>query len=161
MAALAEYPEIKIVSEASGDWKQSVTQQKIAGVLPTLSQIDIVFSRGVAAFGAAQVLMVAGKDVPLLVHGFDGMDVKMLMDMNAKSGYESVAINTDPGAAGATVNAALAKLAGVEVPMKMIALIPQIPLDQIKADDTTVADGDTIWVKYDYDYTLKNIIGAK
>jgi ribose transport system substrate-binding protein len=100
MAALAEYPEIKIVSEASGDWKQSVTQQKIAGVLPTLSQIDIVFSRGVAAFGAAQVLMVAGKDVPLLVHGFDGMDVKMLMDMNAKSGYESVAINTDPYPAG-------------------------------------------------------------
>ncbi len=161
MAALAEYPDIKIVSEVYGDWNQSVAQQKIAGVLPTLPQIDIVFSQGVAAFGAAQAFMAAGKDVPLQVYGFDGMDLKMLMDLNAKSGYESVAINTDPGAGGAAVNVALAKLAGVEVPMKMVAPIPQIPLDQIKADYATVADGDTIWVKYDYDYTLKNIIGAK
>jgi ribose transport system substrate-binding protein len=161
LAALAEYPDIKIVSEVYGDWNQSVAQQKIAGVLPTLPQIDIVFSQGVAAFGAAQAFMAAGKDVPLQVYGFDGMDLKMLMDLNAKSGYESVAINTDPGAAGAAVNVALAKLSGVEVPMKMIAPIPQIPLDQIKADYATVADGDTIWVKYDYDYTLKNIIGAK
>lgn len=160
-AALAEYPDIKIVSEVYGDWNHSVAQQKIAGLLPTLPQIDIVFSQRVAAFGAAQAFMAAGKDVPLQVYGFDGMDLKMLMDLNAKSGYESVAINTDPGAGGAAVNVALAKLAGVEVPMKMIAPIPQIPLDQIKADYATVADGDTIWVKYDYDYTLANIIGAK
>lgn len=161
IAALADYPDIKIVAEVYGDWNQSVAQQKIAGVLPTLPQIDIVFSQGVAAFGAAQAFMAAGKDVPLQVYGFDGVDLKMLTELNAKSGYESVAINTDPGAAGAAVNVALAKLDGVEVPMKMIAPIPTITLDQIKADYANVADGETIWVKYDYDYTLKNIIGAK
>ena len=105
--------------------------------------------------------MAAGKDVPLQVYGFDGADLKTLLDLNAKSGYESVAINTDPGAAGAAVNVALAKLSGVDVPMKMIAPIPTIPLDQIKTDYANVPDGDTIWVKYDYDYTMKNIIGAK
>lgn len=161
LAALKDYPDIKIVSEVYGDWSQSVAQQKIAGVLPTLPQIDIVFSQGVAAYGAAQAFMAAGKDVPLQVYGFDGVDLKMLLELNDKSGYESVAINTDPGAAGAAVNVALAKLAGVDVPMKMIAPIPQIALDQIKADYAAVPDGETIWVKYDYDYTLKNIIGAK
>lgn len=160
-AALAEYPDIKIVSEGYGDLNQSVARQKISGVLPTLPQSDIVFSHGVAAFGAAQAIMAAGKDVRLQVYGFDGMDLKLLMDLNAKSGYESVAINTDPGAAGAAINVAPAKLTGIEVPMKMIAPIPQIPLDQIKADDASLADGDTIWVKHDYDYTLKNTGSAK
>ena len=161
LAALKEYPDIKIVSEVYGDWNQSTAQQKIAGVLPTLPQIDIVFSQGVAAFGAAQAFEAAGKDVPLQVYGFDGVDLKTLIELNAKSGYESVAINTDPGAAGAAANVALAKLSGVDVPMKMIAPIPTITLDQIKADYANVPDGETIWVKYDYDYTLKNIIGAK
>lgn len=161
LAALKDYPDIKIVSEVYGDWNQSVAQQKIAGVLPTLPKIDIIFSQGVAAFGAAQAFMAAGKDVPLQVYGFDGLDLKMLLGLNAKSGYDSVAINTDPGAGGAAVNVALAKLSGVDVPMKMIAPIPTITLDQIRADYSNVADGETIWVKYDYDYTLKNIIGAE
>ena len=160
MAALAEYPDIKIVSEVYGDWNQSVAQQKIAAILPTLPEIDIIFSQGVAAFGAAQAFMAAGKDVPLQVYGFDGVDLKMLVELNAASGYESVAINTDPGVGSAAVNVALAKLAGVEVPMKMIAPIPTVTLDQIKADYANVADGETIWVKYDYDYTLASIIGA-
>lgn len=161
LEAVAKYPDIKVVSEVYGDWNQSVAQQKIAAVLPTLPQIDIIFSQGVAAYGAAQAFQAAGREVPLQVYGFDGVDLKMLVDLNKTSGYESVAINTDPGVAGAAVNVAIAKLAGVEVPMKMIAPIPTITLDTIRAEYANVPDGDAIWVKYDYDYTLKHIIGAK
>lgn len=161
LAALKDYPDIKVVSEVYGDWNQSVAQQKIAAVLPTLPQIDIIFSQGVAAYGAAQAFQAAGHGVPLQVYGFDGADLKMLLNLNKKSGYESVAINTDPGVGGAAVNVAIAKLSGVAVPMKMVAPIPTIKLDQIKSEYANVADGDTIWVKYDYEYTVKNIIGAK
>ncbi len=159
--ALSKYPEIKIVSEVYGDWNQSVAQQRVASILPTLPTVDIVFSQGVAAFGAAQAFLAAGREVPLQVYGFDGTDVNLLLDLNTKSGYQSVAINTDPGVGGLAVNVAVAKLSGVDVPMKMVAPIPEITLAQLKTDHKGMADSDIVWVKYTYDWTLKNVIGAK
>ncbi|WP_245518374.1 MULTISPECIES: hypothetical protein [unclassified Mesorhizobium] len=99
--------------------------------------------------------------MPLQVYGFDGTDVNLLRDLNAKSGYESIAINTGPGVASLAVNVAVAKLRGVDVPMKMVAPIPEITLSQLKADHSGVAESDIVWVKYTYDWTLKNVIGAK
>ncbi|CCV16540.1 substrate-binding domain-containing protein [Mesorhizobium sp. STM 4661] len=159
--SLAKYPDIKIVSEVYGDWNQSVAQQRVASILPTLPNVDIVLSQGVAAFGAAQAFLAAGREVPLQVYGFDGADVNLLLELNAKSGYESVAINSDPGVGSLAVNVAVAKLSGIDVPMKMVAPIPQITLFQLKTDHKGMADSDTLWVKYDYDWTLKNLIGAK
>lgn len=159
--ALAKYPDIKIVAEVYGDWNQSVAQQRVAAILPTLPDVDIIFSQGVAAFGAAQAFMAAGRDVPLQVYGFDGTDVNLLLDLNEKSGYESVAINVDPGIGSLAVNVAVAQLSGVDVPMKMIAPIPTITLEKLKAEYRDMADSDIVWVKYAYDWTLANVIGAK
>ncbi|YCI07014.1 substrate-binding domain-containing protein (plasmid) [Ensifer sp. D2-11] len=159
--ALAKYPDIKIVSEVYGDWNQSVAQQRVAAILPTLPKVDIIFSQGVAAFGAGQAFLAEGRDVPLQVYGFDGTDVNLLIDLNAKTGYESVAINVDPGIGSLAVNVAYAKLSGVDVPMKMVAPIPTIDLQELKTSYNGMADSDIVWVKYAYDWTLKNVVGAK
>ncbi len=159
--ALKKYPDIKIVSEVYGDWNQSVAQQRVAAILPTLPKVDIIFSQGVAAFGAAQAFIADGRDVPLQVYGFDGTDVNLLLDLNAKSQYDSVAINVDPGIGSLAVNVAYAKLAGVNVPMKMVAPIPTISLEELKTKYKGMADSDIVWVKYAYDWTLKNVVGAE
>lgn len=159
--ALAKYPDIKIVSEIYGDWNQSVAQQRVAAILPTLPKIDIIFSQGVAAYGAAQAFLSDGRDVPLQVYGFDGTDVNLLLELNAKSGYDSVAINVDPGIGSLAVNVAVAKLNGVDVPMKMTAPIPTISLDELKASHKNMADSDIVWVKYTYDWTLANVLKPK
>ncbi|MGP4670284.1 substrate-binding domain-containing protein [Agrobacterium pusense] len=159
--ALAKYPDIKIVSEVYGDWNQSVAQQRVSAILPTLPKIDIIFSQGVAAFGAAQAFLADGRDVPLQVYGFDGTDVNLLLDLNSKSGYESAAINVDPGIGSLAVNVAVAKVEGVNVPMKMTAPIPTITLDDLKTKYAGMADSDIVWVKYAYDWTLTNVIGAQ
>jgi ribose transport system substrate-binding protein len=159
--ALAKYPDIKIVSEVYGDWNQSVAQQRVSAILPTLPKVDIIFSQGVAAFGTAQAFLADGRDVPLQVYGFDGTDVNLLLGLNEKSGYESVAINVDPGIGSLAVNVAFAKLNGVDVPMKMTAPIPTIKLDELKTKYKGMADSDIVWVKYAYDWSLTNVIGAK
>lgn len=159
--ALAKYPDIKVVAEVYGDWNQSVAQQRVASILPTLPEVDIIFSQGVAAFGAAQAFMAAGRTVPLQVYGFDGVDLNLLQDLNAKTGYESVAINTDPGIGGVAVNVAVARLSGVDVPKKMISPIPTITLNDMKTTYKGMADSDIVWVKHGYDWTLANVIGVK
>ncbi|WP_416355877.1 substrate-binding domain-containing protein [Aureimonas phyllosphaerae] len=159
--ALAKYPGIEVVQEVYGDWNQSTAQQRVSTILPTLSEVDIIFSQGVAAFGAAQAFLAAGQDVPLQVYGFDGSDINLLLDLNARTGYESVAINVDPGIGSLAVNVAVAKLSGVDVPMKMTAPIPTLTLDELKASYKGMADSDIAWVKYDYDTTLADVIGKK
>ncbi|KQS59429.1 ABC transporter substrate-binding protein [Rhizobium sp. Leaf371] len=159
--ALAKYPDIKLVAEVYGDWNQSVAQQRVSAILPTLPQIDIIFSQGVAAFGAAQAFMAAGRDVPLQVYGFDGVDTNLLLELNAKSGYQSVAINTDPGIGGVAVNVAVAKLGGVDVPMKMILPVPTITMEDLRTTYKGMADSDIAWLKYTYDWTMSNMIKAK
>jgi ribose transport system substrate-binding protein len=114
-----------------------------------------------AQFGAAQAFMAAGRTVPLQVYGFDGVDLNLLQDLNAKTGYESVAINTDPGIGGVAVNVAVAKSSGVDVPKKMISPIPTITLNDMKTTYKGMADSDIVWVKHDYDWTLANVIGVK
>ena len=159
--ALAKYPRIEIVAEVYGDWNQSVSQQRVAAILPTLPDVDMIISQGVAAFGAAQAFQAAGRQVPYQVYGFDGLDVNLLLQLNARSGYRSVAINSDPGVGGLAVYVAFAKLTGVNVPMKMLVPVPVIEIEQLKSEHANMADSEVLWVKYNYDWVLSNLIGAK
>lgn len=159
--ALAPYPDMQIVSEVYGDWNQSVAQQRVSAILPTLPEVDIILSQGVAAFGAAQAFMAAGRDVPLQVYGLDGVDLNLLRELNVKSGYDSVAINTDPGIGSVAVNVAFAQISGVDVPQKLISPIPLIGLDDINTTYKDIADSDVVASKYSYDWTLENVIKAK
>lgn len=161
MKALKQYPGIEVVAEVYGDWNQSVSQQRVAAILPTLPEVDMIISQGVAAFGAAQALTAAGREVPTQIYGFDGLDVNLLLELNEETGYTSVAINSDPGVGALAVNVAAAKLSGVDVPMKMSVPVPVITLDQLKAEYSGMADSDIVWVKYAYDWTLENVIGAQ
>lgn len=159
--ALKDYPDIEIVAEVYGDWNQSVAQQRISSILPTLPQVDIIFSQGVAAFGAAQAFIVAGREVPLQVYGLDGVDLNILRELNTQNGYESVAINTDPGIGSLAVNVAAAHLRGVEVPAKMIAPFPTITLEEVKTTYKDIGDSDVVASHYSYDWTIENVISAK
>jgi len=161
MEALKKYPDIKIVAEVYGDWNQSTAQQRVAAILPTLPKIDMIFSQGVAAFGAAQAFLAAGLEVPLQVYGLDGVDLNMLRELNEKTGYVSVAFNNDPGIGSVAVNVAVAHLSGVKVPQKLIGPTPYITIDDLKTKYKDIDDNTTVAGHYDYDWTLKNIIGAK
>lgn len=159
--ALKAYPDIKIVSEIYGDWNQSTAQQRIAAILPTLPKIDVIFSQGVAAYGASQAFLAAGLEVPLQVFGLDGVDLNMLRELNEKFGYESVAINNDPGVGSVAVNVAVAYLSGVKVPQKLTAPTPTITIDDIKTKYANVTDSETVAGHYSYEWTLENVIRAK
>jgi ribose transport system substrate-binding protein len=159
--ALKKYPNIKIVSEVYGDWNQSTAQQRVAAVLPTLPRIDMIFSQGNAAFGAAQAFITAGKDVPPQVYGLDGAELNLLRDLNAKNGYVSIATNNDPGIASVAVNVAFAELNGIEAPQEMISPVPEITIEDIKTKYATIADNDIVFGKYSYDWVLENILKAK
>ncbi|QLH13018.1 substrate-binding domain-containing protein [Paracoccus pantotrophus] len=159
--ALADHPDIEIVAEVYGDWNQSVSQQRVAAILPTLPEVDMIISQGVAAFGAAQAFQAAGREVPKQVYGFDGLDVNLLLQLNEQSGYDSVAINSDPGVGALAVYVAHAKLSGVEVPMKMSVPVPVVGIDELRAEHADMADSEVMWVKHGYDWVLSDLIGAK
>ena len=42
---LKKYPNLKVVGSVHGDWTQTVAQKQVAGILPTLPQIDGVLPK--------------------------------------------------------------------------------------------------------------------
>jgi ribose transport system substrate-binding protein len=159
--ALVAYPDIKVVSEIYGEWNNSTTQQRISAVIPTLPKVDVVFDQSTGAYGAAEAFIAAGRDVPHEVFGFDGNDLKLLRELNEKSGYESVAIDNDPGIGSIAINVAVAQASGVKIPQKLVGPTPTITLDEIKTKYANLKESDYLTGQYTYDWTLQHIIGAK
>ena len=154
----SKYPDINIVGDVYGEWNQSTAQQRVAAILPTLPKVDIIFTTGVAAFGVGQAFLTAGQEVPLQVYGLDGVDLKMLISLNEKSGYTSKAMNNDPGTGSVAINVAVAELTGVKVPRKLVAPTLWLELDEVKKDYASISDTDSAHRNYSYDWTMENVI---
>jgi len=59
-----KYPGMKIVGSVYGAWTQTVAQKEVAGVLPSLPQVDAVVTQGGDGYGVAQAFRAAGRSMP-------------------------------------------------------------------------------------------------
>ncbi|MDR1186360.1 MAG: substrate-binding domain-containing protein [Bifidobacteriaceae bacterium] len=159
-AALEDYPDIEIVAEVFGEWDESTSQQRVAGIMSTLPEVDAILTQGQMGYGAAQAFLAAGREVPLQIFGTPGVELKFWQQIHAENGYTTKASSCDAGIGSIAINVAVALLNGEEIPKRMNA--PFITIEQEDLDqfilDMEAAGVDSAFQDYDYQWTLDNIL---
>lgn len=95
---LDEYPDMEIVGEVYGEWTESVAQQEVAKILPSLPEVDGVLTNGNDGGGTLDAFLQSGADeLPVIVQGNSGQGLdgwsKVVAD---DSDYVSMSISSQP-----------------------------------------------------------------
>lgn len=114
--ALQEYPDIEIVQEIVGQASDSVTQEAVLSVLPSLSQIDGVITGG-SSYGALQAFQSAGRELPAASFDNSGESLRFWRQLiDDATGFRGGSVRSEPGQASAAFWVAIELLEGNEVP---------------------------------------------
>jgi ribose transport system substrate-binding protein len=162
MEVLKDYPDVKVVAEVYGEATAAVAQSAIANVLPSLPQVDVVLAQGGSDdIGIAQAFLQYGgpyaEKMPV-IEGGGGTDfVKWWAEENARSGYQTVSMNTTPGIGGAVMWLASAMLNGAEAPREMIMPVATVDAENLK-DYADLPSGMIISPSYSLDWVQQNLL---
>ncbi len=128
---IAKYPGLKIVGTVNGNWTQSIAQKEVAGVLPTLPQVDAVVTQGGDGYGAYQAFQAAQRKTPLIIMGNRQDELSLWKQLDGTSNaYPTISMSSAPGCASIAFWVAQQILAGKPVP-EMV----QVPLLVIEQKD--------------------------
>jgi ribose transport system substrate-binding protein len=125
-----EFPQFTIVGSVHGDWAGDVTQQAVAGILPSLPE-DIVgvVTQGGDGYGAAKALEDAGRPRPIIIMGNRQDELAWWKEQKDKDGYETMSLSIAPGTSTAAFWVAQQLLAGAQdVPHDIV--VPYLRWDQ-------------------------------
>jgi len=114
-----KYDNIEIVGSVHGDWTQTVAQKEVAGILPTLPEIDAVVTQGGDGFGTARAFEAAGRDMPIIIMGNRHDELTWWKEQKDANGYETMSVSIAPGSSTFAFWVAQQILAGREVPKEM------------------------------------------
>jgi len=128
LKALKKYPGIKIVRSLVGQASNSVTQQAVAGALPSLPSVQGVVTGG-SSLGAVQAFQSAHKPIPVVAFDNSGEALRFWSAQHQKNGYSAVSVRTEPGQAAAAFWMALDILQGKKIPNK-IYTFPNVVIKQ-------------------------------
>lgn len=95
---LAEHPDMKLVGEVYGEWTESVAQQEVAKIIPSLPKIDGVLTNGNDGGGTLDAFRQAGTDpLPLIIQGNSGQGLQGWTEVvEADPEYLSMSISSQP-----------------------------------------------------------------
>ncbi|WP_110647999.1 ABC transporter substrate-binding protein [Salinicola peritrichatus] len=127
---LKKHPQLHLVSSVEGDWAQDVTQQAVAGVLPSLPKIDGVLNQGGEAYGAAQAFRASDRKMPVIILSNAQDELAWWAQQDRDNGYQSISISNAPGIATVAFWVAQQILDGKEVPKRLT-----VPLLHIRQQD--------------------------
>ncbi|WP_421726656.1 substrate-binding domain-containing protein [Bauldia sp.] len=139
---VAENPQFEIVGSVHGDWAQDVAQKAVAGILPSLGDIDAVVTQGGDGFGAAQAFAAAGRDTPIIIMGNRYDELTWWKEQKDANGYETMSVSIAPGVSTLAFWVAQMVLAGEDVPKDLT--VPFLRIDQAELEanlETTEVGG--------------------
>jgi ribose transport system substrate-binding protein len=149
--------DIKIVGTVYADWTDTVAQQKVSALLPSLPKVDAVIGQGGDGAGTARAFEAAGRPMPYLGFGNRGNELRIWADALKKDpNYVAVSTMSMPGIGSAGVWATIAILKGEKVgkqirfPLLAVtkdslnAWIEHTPADGVASTDLTMADGEAL-----------------
>ena len=123
-----ENPQFEIVGSVHGDWAQDVAQKAVAGILPSLPEIDGVVTQGGDGYGAAQAFAAADREMPVIVMGNRHDELTWWKEQKDASGYETMSVSIAPGVSTLAFWVAQQILDGQEVPKDLV--VPFLRIDQ-------------------------------
>lgn len=115
---IKKYPGMKIVGSVYGQWTQTVAQKEVAGILPSLPQIDGVVTQGGDGYGVAQAFRAGGRKVPTIILGNRQEELAWWQQQGVGT-YKTMSIAADPGSSTFAFWAAQQILAGNKLPHDM------------------------------------------
>lgn len=133
MKVFEKYPDIKIVGEVYGNWVNSIAQKEVAGILPTLPDVDAVIAAGGPTVGVIQAFRAAGKKVPIVTMGNYQDELALWKELTKQpGGYETMSLSGDPAISQAAFWIAEQIKTGRKVPKQLE--FPLLPVNQEDLD---------------------------
>jgi len=151
------YPDMKIVGTIYADWTDTVAQQKVSALLPSLPDVHAVIGQGGDGAGTARAFEAAGRPMPLLGFGNRGNELRIWADALKKDpNYTAVSTMSMPGIGSAGVWTTLAILRGdniakqIRFPLLAVTKdtldkwIEHTPPDGVASTTLTQAEGEAL-----------------
>jgi len=145
---VAENPQFKIVGSVHGDWAQDVAQKAVAGILPSLPEVDAVVTQGGDGYGAAQAFAAAGRPTPLIVMGNRYDEMLWWKEQKDANGYETISVSIAPGVSTLAFWVAQMVLDGKEVPQDLTVPFLKITQDSLEESLANTQPGGVANVEY-------------
>ena len=161
-SVLENYPDVEVVAEVYGQATAAVAQSAIANVLPSLPKVDAVLAQGGSDdMGIAQAFVQYGgeyaDDMPI-IEGGGGTDfIKWWAEENARTGYNTISMNTTPGIGGAVLWLGVSLLQGAEAPREMIMPVATVD-DENLTEYADLPSGQIISPSYSLEWVQENLL---
>lgn len=133
LEGVASNPQFKIVGSVHGDWTQTVAQKAVAGILPSLPEIQAVVTQGGDGYGAAQAFKAAGRPTPLIIMGNRQDELAWWKEQKGANGYQTMSVSIAPGVSTLAFWVAQMILDGQDVPKDLV--VPFLRIDQDNLED--------------------------
>jgi len=132
---LSKYPNMKVVGQVHGEFTESVTQQAVAGILPSLPHVDGVLTEGDDAGGALKAFQQANKKpLPLVIMGNAGQDLQEWTALlKTQPSYQTISVSSYPSMSSVALWEASMIANGKKVPKLVYAPVLTIPKENLPA----------------------------
>jgi ribose transport system substrate-binding protein len=147
-SGVVKHPQFKIVGAVHGDWAQAVAQKAVAGILPSLPEVQAVVTQGGDGYGAAQAFAAAGRPTPLIIMGNRHDELTWWKDQKNTNGYETMSVSIAPGVSTLAFWVAQMILNGAEVPHDLTVPFLQINQDTLEVSLANTEAGGVANVEY-------------
>ena len=128
---MKKYPGLKLVGSVHGNWTQSIAQKEVAGILPTLPDVNAVVTQGGDGYGTYEAFEAAGRKTPLIIFGNREDELSLWKRLSQQpGGYDTISVSSAPGCASIAFWEAQQILAGKKVPNEIT-----VPLLEITSAD--------------------------
>jgi ribose transport system substrate-binding protein len=155
--AMQAHPAYKAIGEVYGQWTATVAQKEVAGVLPSLPQVDAVLTQGGDGYGAAMAFKAAGRKLPIIIMGNREDELGLWKQLHDADGYETFSLGATPSVSQVALWVAQQILAGKQVPKFVEVPLLTIHQKDLDAWLATVPKGGVVNADYPQDLVAKII----
>jgi len=145
---VAKHAQFNVEGAVHGDWAQDVAQKAVAGILPSLPEIDAVVTQGGDGYGAAQAFAAAGRPTPLIIMGNRYDELLWWKEQKDANGYETMSVSIAPGVGTLAFWVAQMILDGETVPQDLTVPFLRIDQDNLEKDLAGTQPGGVANVEY-------------
>lgn len=156
-AGLARFPELKVVGAVHGNWTQSIAQEAVTYILPSLPDIDAVVTQGGDGYGIAAAFSATDRAAPIIIMGNRYAELKWWQEQRDANGYSTISASATPGIGVVAFWTAQQILAGKEVPKFIEMPLLVIEEDNLDAWLSTIKEGGVATGDYTLEWTVELI----
>ncbi|WP_163264235.1 ABC transporter substrate-binding protein [Chelativorans alearense] len=155
-----EHSQFKIAGSVHGDWAQDVAQKAVAGILPSLPDIEAVVTQGGDGYGAAQAFAATDREMPIIVMGNRHDELTWWKEQKDANGYETMSVSIAPGVSTLAFWVAQQILDGKDVPKDLTVPFLRIDQDNLEENLENTEAGGVANVEYSQEDALEVIDAA-